>query len=136
MSRCAPESSLEEGGGARNRLARRRALSKVSTHRRVAACAGPVVSARRRHRGRAPVAESRWRYDAARAEVEWVADRTDGPDAGMHRMTALEFLTRWADHVPKRDEVRVRDAGACATRPGESGPKRSAGTNVDSAPRA
>jgi hypothetical protein len=31
-------------------------------------------------------------------------------------MTALEFLARWVDHVPERYEVRVRDAGAYATR--------------------
>jgi hypothetical protein len=65
---------------------------------------------------RAPVAESRVRYDAARAEVELVADRADGPYAGVHRMTALEFLARWVDHVPERYEVRVRCAGAYATR--------------------
>ena len=48
--------------------------------------------------------------------MERVADRSDGPDAGVHRMTALEFLARGVDHVPERDEVRVRDAGAYATR--------------------
>ena len=69
-----------------------------------------------RSSARAPVAESRLRYDAERAEVERVADRSDGPYAGVHRMTALEFLARGVDHVPERDEVRVRDAGAYATR--------------------
>ena len=69
-----------------------------------------------RDSARAPVAESRLRYDAERAEVERVADRNDGPYAGVHRMMALEFLARWVDHVPERDEVRVRDAGAYATR--------------------
>jgi hypothetical protein len=69
-----------------------------------------------RYAARAPVAESRLRYDAARAEVELVADRADGPYAGVHRMAALEFLARWADHVPERYEVRVRYAGAYATR--------------------
>jgi hypothetical protein len=69
-----------------------------------------------RYGARAPVAESRLRYDAERAEVELVADRTDGPYAGVHRMTALEFLARWVDHVPERYEVRVRYAGAYATR--------------------
>jgi hypothetical protein len=64
-----------------------------------------------RYSARAPVAESRLRYDAERAEVELVADRTDGPYAGVHRMTALEFLARWVDHVPERYEVRVRYAG-------------------------
>jgi hypothetical protein len=65
---------------------------------------------------RSPVAESRLRYDAARAEVELVADRTEGPYAGVHRLAALEFVARWADHVPERYEVRVRYVGAYATR--------------------
>ena len=69
-----------------------------------------------RYAARAPVAESRLRYDAERAEVELVADRVDGPYAGVHRMAALEFLARWVDHVPERYEVRVRYAGAYATR--------------------
>jgi hypothetical protein len=69
-----------------------------------------------RYSARAPVAESRLRYDAERAEVELVADRVDGPYAGVHRMPALEFLARWVDHVPERYEVRVRYAGAYATR--------------------
>jgi hypothetical protein len=69
-----------------------------------------------RYSARAPVAESRLRYHAERAEVELVADRVDGPYAGVHRMTALEFLARWVDHVPERYEVRVRYAGAYATR--------------------
>ena len=69
-----------------------------------------------RYSARAPMAESRRRYDAARAEVERVSDRVDGPYAGVHRMTALEFLARWVNHVPERDEVRVRYPGAYATR--------------------
>lgn len=69
-----------------------------------------------RYSARAPVAESRLRYDAEQAEVELVADRLEGPYAGVHRMAALEFLARWADHVPDHDEVRVRYAGAYATR--------------------
>jgi len=36
-----------------------------------------------------------------------VADRVDGPYAGVHRMPALEFLARWVDRVPERYEVRV-----------------------------
>jgi hypothetical protein len=39
---------------------------------------------------RAPVAESRLRYDAERAEIELVSDARDGPYVGVHRMTALE----------------------------------------------
>ena len=34
------------------------------------------------------------RDDAERAEVERVADRVEGPYAGVHRMSALEFLAR------------------------------------------
>ena len=45
-----------------------------------------------------------------------MADRAEGPYAGVHRLTALEFLARWVDHVPERYEVRVRYAGAYATR--------------------
>jgi hypothetical protein len=56
------------------------------------------------------------RYDAERAQVELVSDRVDGPYAGVQRMTALEFIARWVDHVPERYEVRVRYAGAYATR--------------------
>jgi hypothetical protein len=69
-----------------------------------------------RYSARAPVAESRLRYDAERAQVELVSDRVDGPYAGVQRMTALEFIARWVDHVPERYEVRVRYAGAYATR--------------------
>jgi len=69
-----------------------------------------------RYSARAPVAESRLRYDAARTAVERVSDRNQGRYAGVHRMTALEFLARWVDHVPERYQVRVRYAGAYATR--------------------
>ena len=69
-----------------------------------------------RYSARAPVAESRLRYDATRAEVELVSDRNDGPYAGVHRFSALEFIARWVDHVPERYEVRVRYSGAYATR--------------------
>src|SRR5436309_13306602 len=64
---------------------------------------------------RAPVAESRLRYDADRAGVELVADRTDGPYAGVHRMTALEFLARWVDRVPECYEVTdgAQDGTTC-----------------------
>jgi hypothetical protein len=69
-----------------------------------------------RYSARAPVAEARLRYDAERAGVELVSDRNEGPYAGAHRMTALEFIARWVDHVPERYEVRVRYASAYATR--------------------
>ena len=69
-----------------------------------------------RYSARAPVADSRLRYDAARAEVELVSDRNDGPYADVHRFSALEFIARWVDHVPERYEVRVRYCGAYATR--------------------
>ena len=69
-----------------------------------------------RYSARAPVAESRLRYDAVRAEVELVSDRNEGTYAGVHRFSALEFLARWVDHVPQRYETRVRYCGAYATR--------------------
>jgi len=62
-----------------------------------------------RYAARAQVAEGWLRYDAARAEVELVANRVDGPYAGVHRMGALKFIARWVDHVPERYEV----SGAC-----------------------
>ena len=54
----------------------------------------------------APVAESRLRYHAERAEIELISDARAGPYVGVHRMSALEFLARWADlsgrlHVAK-----------------------------------
>ena len=70
-----------------------------------------------RYAARAPVAESLLRYDAARAEVELVSDPRDGPYVGVHRMSALEFLARWVDHVPGRYETRMRSYGAFATKP-------------------
>ena len=69
-----------------------------------------------RYGARAPVAESRLRYDAARAEVELVSDATEGPYAGVHRFAALEFLARLVDHMPGKGEVRVRYYGAYASR--------------------
>ena len=69
-----------------------------------------------RYSARAPIAESRLRYDAERAQVELVSDRNDGPYAGTHHFAALEFLARWVDHVPERYETRVRYDGAYATR--------------------
>jgi hypothetical protein len=69
-----------------------------------------------RYAARAPVAESRLRYDAERAEVELVSDARDGPYVGVHRMTALEFLARWVDHVPERYETRIRYYGAFASK--------------------
>ncbi len=89
-------------------------------HSGSAAYVGPGIEEREgvlrvaRHGARAPVADSRLRYDAERAEVELVSDRNDGPYAGAHRFSALEFIARWLDHVPERYEVRVRYSGACA----------------------
>jgi hypothetical protein len=45
-----------------------------------------------RYAARAPVAEGRLRYDAERAVVELVADRVEGPYAGVQRLGAVEFL--------------------------------------------
>ena len=69
-----------------------------------------------RYGARAPVAESRLRYDAERAEVELASDAREGPYAGVHRMGALEFLARLVDHIPGKGEVRVRYYGAYASR--------------------
>jgi hypothetical protein len=69
-----------------------------------------------RYGARAPVAESRLRYDAERAEVELASDAREGPYAGVHRMGALEFLARLVDHIPAKGEVRVRYYGAYASR--------------------
>ena len=41
---------------------------------------------------------------------------SEGLCAGVHRMSALEFIARWLDHVPERYETRVRSYGAYATR--------------------
>lgn len=69
-----------------------------------------------RYGARAPVAESRLRYDAERAEVELASDASGGPYAGVHRFAALEFVARLVDHIPGRGEVRVRYYGAYASR--------------------
>lgn len=69
-----------------------------------------------RDAARAPLADSRLRDDAERAEVELVADARDRPYVGVHRRTALEFLARGAAHVPARYETRVRSYGAFAAR--------------------
>jgi hypothetical protein len=69
-----------------------------------------------RYGARAPVAESRLRYDAERAEVELVSDASEGPYAGVHRFAALEFLARLVDHIPGKGEVRVRYCGVYASR--------------------
>ena len=65
---------------------------------------------------RAPVAESRLTYHAERAEVAVDSGTSEGPYAGVHRMSALEFIARWLEHVPERYETRVRYDGAYATR--------------------
>ena len=91
-------------------------------HSGFGAYVGPSIEEREgvlrvaRDSARAPVAASRLRYDAARAEVELVSDRSEGPYAGVHRFSALEFIARWVDPVPGRYEVTVRYAGAYATR--------------------
>jgi hypothetical protein len=69
-----------------------------------------------RYGARAPVAESRLRYDAERAEVELASDAREGPYAGVHRFAALEFVARLVDHIPAKGEVRVRYYGAYASR--------------------
>jgi hypothetical protein len=69
-----------------------------------------------RYGARAPVAGSRVRYDAGRAQVELASDAHEGPYAGVHRFAALEFLDRLVDHIPAKGEVRVRYYGAYASR--------------------
>jgi len=34
----------------------------------------------------------------------------------VHRLSALEFLARWVDHVPERYETQIRYYGAFATK--------------------
>ena len=68
-----------------------------------------------RYGARAPVAESRLRDDAERAEVELASNASAGPYAGVHRFAAVEFLARLVDHIPGKGEVRVRYYGAYAS---------------------
>ncbi|MFM9079159.1 MAG: transposase [Opitutaceae bacterium] len=93
-------------------------------HSGFSAYVGPAIAAEdraavlrvARYGACAPVAESRLRYDAERAEVELAADASEGPYAGVHRMAALEFLARLVDHIPAKGEVRTRYYGAYASR--------------------
>ncbi|MFM7295672.1 MAG: transposase [Planctomycetota bacterium] len=93
-------------------------------HSGFSAYVGPAIAAEdraavlrvARYGARAPVAESRLRYDAERAEVELAADASEGPYAGVHRMAAVEFLARLVDHIPAKGEVRTRYYGAYASR--------------------
>ena len=45
-----------------------------------------------------------------------VSDRNEGPYAGVHRFSALEFIARWLDHVQEHHEVRLRYSGTYASR--------------------
>ena len=74
------------------------------------------MTARRCCAWRATAREPRLVYDAERAEVAVDSGTREGPYAGVHRMSALEFIARWLDHVPERYETRVRYYGAYATR--------------------
>ena len=93
-------------------------------HSGFSAYVGPAIAAEdraavlrvARYGARAPVAESRLRYDAERAEVELASDAVDGPYAGVHRMAAVAFLARLVDHIPAKGEVRVRYYGAYVSR--------------------
>ena len=93
-------------------------------HSGFSAFVGPAIAAEdraavlrvARYGARAPVAESRLRYDAERAEVELGSDASEGPYAGVHRLAAVEFLARLVDHIPAKGEVRVRYYGAYASR--------------------
>jgi hypothetical protein len=101
-------------------------------HSGFSAYVGPAIAAAdraavlrvARYGARAPVAESRLRYDAERAEVELVSDAREGPYAGVHRIAFVEFLARLAPRraerlVPPRPrpaEVRVFARARCAFR--------------------
>ena len=93
-------------------------------HSGFSAYVGPAIAAEDRaavlrvacYGARAPVAESRLRYDAEHAEVELSSDAVDGPYAGVHRMAAVEFVARLVQHIPGKGEVRVRYYGAYASR--------------------
>ena len=93
-------------------------------HSGFSAYVGPAIAAEdraavlrvARYGARAPVAESRLRYDAERAEVELVSDAVEGPYVGVHRFAAVEFLARLVQHIPGKGEVRVRYYGAYASR--------------------
>jgi hypothetical protein len=93
-------------------------------HSGFSAYVGPAIAAAdraavlrvARYGARAPVAESRLRYDAERAEVELASDAVDGPYMGVHRFAAMEFLARLVQHIPAKGEVRVRYYGAYASR--------------------
>jgi len=61
-----------------------------------------------RYAARAPVAESRLRYDAERAEVELVSAAREGPYVGARRMSALWRATAPVLRWPSR---------GCATMP-------------------
>ena len=61
---------------------------------------------------RAPVTESRLRYDPGRAEVERVSDRSEGPYAGVHRRgwaaevaCSSMHLRRWTSTMPTASAV-------------------------------
>ena len=85
-------------------------------HSGFSAYAGPAIAAAdraallrvARHGARAPVAESRLRYDAERADVELVSDGVDGPYVGVPRFAVVEFLARLVQRIPGNGEVRVR----------------------------
>ena len=69
-----------------------------------------------RYGARAPVAQSRLRYDAELAEVELASAAVEGPYVGVHRFAAVEFLAQRVDHIPAKGEVRARYYGAYASR--------------------
>ena len=93
-------------------------------HSGFSAYVGPAIAAEdraavlrvARYGARAPVAESRLRYDAERAEVELASDAVEGPYVGVHRFAAVEFVARLVQHIPGKGEVRVRYYGAYASR--------------------
>ena len=69
-----------------------------------------------RYAARCPVALSRMTYDAEKAVVTIVSDKSDGPTAGTHTFEPLEFLARLLAHVPRKSEIYVRYCGAYSVR--------------------
>ena len=84
-------------------------------HSGFSAYVGPAIAAAdraavlrvARYGARAPVAESRLRYDAERAEVELASDAVDGPYVGVHRFAAVEFVARLRHAVHVRDRFHI-----------------------------
>ena len=69
-----------------------------------------------RYAARAPVALQRLQYLPSRKEVRLTSDKPDGPTAGTHTFSPLEFLALLLTHVPDYHEILVRYYGAYSVR--------------------